>query len=99
MMHMYVLAVQGLSAEKEKGLATYLEKRGYGWWHWIENFWIIVTYSEENFSQKLIDLINEDNAHRIFLLQVHPEKKWHGVGPATDDKNMFEWLEENLKNV
>jgi len=37
----FVVGTESITAEQEKSFIDYIKDNGFGWWHWIPNFWLI----------------------------------------------------------
>jgi hypothetical protein len=92
----FVIAVDGLTSEQEKQLREFAGKHG-GWWHWIDNFWLLHSRDGESISAaKIRDRIVAINPSAKCVVFEFPEDlDW----AATGDKNakgrgMSDWLKE-----
>lgn len=91
------VALNPSSAENEKVFRDFLQAHGWGWWHWLANFWIIDTgalaYSPQQLSA---DLYRIFPVIYHFVAQLPPDASWWAYGPHTTGLDMFPWLQTNL---
>ena len=97
----FVVAIDGLTDAQENQVSElFLEK--YGWWHWIDGFWLLVDSTDELTPASIRGMIGtvKPTARRIVLevLEVSGQtSSWAGYGPTGDDHTMFKWLRETWK--
>lgn len=97
MKNFFIVAAQNLSKEQEKVLIAYLGQNGCGWWHWIENYWLIVDPRQILTTEIIRDEISRisNNQSRSLVLEVQANSNWNGYGPNSPERNMGKWLDEN----
>ncbi len=95
----FVIGVQGMTKDEENTFRKYLEEKGCGWWHWIDNLWLVVDAKGLLSAQKLRDDLDEIAPGKTHIsIEVKAEKTWAGFGPASKEKNgknMFNWFHKN----
>jgi hypothetical protein len=90
----FVVAADKLSTEQEKEFRRFLTQFG-GFWHWIDNFWLLAVGGEEDISVAQIrDKVHAINpASRIIVLEVGNDVDWAGRGKKNSaGKNQHDWL-------
>src|SRR6185369_12616702 len=101
MIRRFVVAVEGLTPQEVKTLNDYLHEFG-AYWHWIDNFWLLVVTQEREVSaSKIRERIAQMNGKaRSLVLEVGEDIDWSGRGsPRTDGKNQHDWLARNWSQI
>lgn len=77
----FVIAADKLTPDQEKEFKDFLHEFG-GYWHWIENFWLLVVEGDEDISsEKIRDKVKALNkASRVLVLEVGSDIDWAGSG-------------------
>jgi len=97
-MKLFLVASDSMSKEQETAFLQYIKSNGFGWWHWLENFWIIATSNNSISSYTIRDALNDSvPGLNNLVIEVENVDSWGGYGPKGDDKNMFKWLQDNMK--
>ncbi|ENG7518036.1 hypothetical protein ABVD55_001181 [Vibrio harveyi] len=92
-MRRFIVAAQGMSVDAEKQLKDYFQENGLGWWHWIENVWLITSNRDDINATDIHDKIDKSPVNvRVLVIEIDRSKDWTGYGPSTENNNMFEWL-------
>lgn len=90
----FIVAIDSSNNEINDKIIQYAKDNKFGWWHWIQDFWILSTYREVDAATIRNDL-NEITLNRKLILEVKEPGSWAGRGPNSDDENMFTWIKEN----
>ena len=99
-MRRFVIAAQGLSYENEQEFMEYVKSNEFGWWHWIDNFWLITTHDSRVTAGDIQTQLNKTSpTARNLVLEISDSKDWAAFGPNGDEasNNMFEWLHGEWK--
>jgi hypothetical protein len=68
-----VVTLNPSAPENEKVFRDFLQAHGWGWWHWLANFWIVDTGSSSYSSQELsADLQRISQLFTILLQNCRP---------------------------
>ena len=73
-----------------------MQQRGYGYWHWLSNTWLVVA-ADSTTPAEMYGLTQESYPSVFFLVnEVGNDRvnSWMGFGPNTEQRNMFEWLQQ-----
>lgn len=98
MKNRFVVGIDSMSTEQESAFVDYLRSNGYGWWHWINNFWLVVDISNTLTSAKLRDdLMEIAPKTNLLVIQIKGDHTWAGFGPSTKERNVFNWLHNSWK--
>ena len=90
----FVVAVQDLTADETRKISD-LFRGEYGWWHWIDGFWLVTDSSNRLSAEIIREEIGEAvGEKRRMILEVNPET-WSGFGPKSEDNDMFSWIHRN----
>lgn len=89
----FVVGIDTITEEQEKAFLEYLKTNSLAFWHWIDNFWLIVDRSEKFTAKKLRGEIKKlIPSERLLVIEVKGRGRWSGFGPKTEKRNMFNWL-------
>lgn len=92
----YIVAVDSSTKEQNNALVEFIRKNSLGWWHWLENFWLLTDF-RGNFSAKQIRHVINETHPKVYCIVIELNEHgdtWSGWGPRSDDRNMFKWLNE-----
>ena len=89
--------IDNSTTEQEEEFITYIKDNGFGWWHYINNSWLLST-NKDFTAKELRDavkgiFINENNL--VIELKGETDDTWSGFGPKSEKRNMFTWLKSN----
>lgn len=93
----FAVALDSYTDVQNKEFKAYIKDNGYGWWHWINGFWLLVDSTGELTAKKLRDDLGViyPGVHKLILELNGDDDTWSGYGPRTGDKDMFSWLNKN----
>jgi len=94
----YVVAVDRMTKKETDEFVAFLREKGLGWWHWINDFWLLVDRQDRVNAEQLREKLNEIAPERTKLvMEVREDLGWSGFGPnatGEDKNNMFRWLRD-----
>lgn len=90
----FAVAIDSMNAEDDQKLLDFVKANGYGWWHWIDNFWLLTTYNSSVTSVTLRDSLGQIIPKNKIVIEVSDGTAWAGFGPTGENKNMFSWLHD-----
>ncbi len=98
MKKVYAVALDSNEKEQNTAFKEFIKEHGYGWWYWIDGFWLITDSSGELTASKLRTYLNDyyPKIRRLVLELNANDIDWAGYGPTSEEKNMFGWLKRNL---
>ena len=88
----FVVAIDSMNKELDNKLLEYIKDNGFGWWHWIDNVWLLTTYKLDVSAVSIRNDLGYIIPNRKIVIEVHKSSAWAGYGPNTEEKNMFDWL-------
>lgn len=89
----FVVGVDSMSDEQEQKFLEYIRKNGYGWWHWLNNFWLIVDGEGKLTASQLRDTLKSIVPNvNLLVIDVEGKQNWSGFGPRSEERNMFNWI-------
>ncbi|WP_286816929.1 hypothetical protein [Marinobacter sp. UBA3607] len=93
----FVVALDSSTKEQDEKFKEYIKTNKYGWWHWIDGFWLLVDSSGQLTAKKLRSDLDEfyPRVRRVVLELRDNDDTWSGFGPKKDGKSMFDWLHRN----
>ncbi len=92
----FVIAINDSTKDQDELFLEYIGTNNFGWWHWIDNFWLLVD-SEGKITAKEL----HNNVMRIysnnfnFVMEVKEIPAWWAYGAKEEHRNMFTWIEEH----
>lgn len=92
----FLITLDSASSAQNKSFLDYLESKGFGWWHWIDNFWLIdageTTITAKDIRDKLCETHPNINN---FVMEIGSNyETWAAFGPNSEERNMFNWLND-----
>jgi hypothetical protein len=93
----FLIATDNLSRDDSRAVSDHIKALKVGWWHWIDNLWLIATEKDEVDATDLRDAIIELVAPaNVLVVEFAEPVTWAGYGPSTNRKNMFAWLQNHM---
>lgn len=90
----FIVAVDRPTAEQTRAISDLFRAR-YGWWHWIDGFWLLTDSTGTLNVSTIRDLLDQAApSKRNLVIQVE-HQAWAGFGPAGPKSDMFEWIRKN----
>ena len=92
----YIVAVDSSTKEQNDAFLEFIKVHKLSWWHWLENFWLIIDSREELTVKGIRDELNKmyPRIHNLVIELSEDAKKWAGYGPSSEERTMFKWLKE-----
>ncbi|KTS27614.1 hypothetical protein [Pantoea stewartii] len=93
----FAVALNSSSVEQNEKFKKFINENGLGWWHWIENFWLLTDPKGKFTASDIRDKLNEifPKVRCIVLSIDNEENSWSGYGPTSEKKNMFNWIRDS----
>jgi len=90
-MKRFVITLENSTELQNKKFREYIQKRGYGWWHWLTNIWLLVTDDNTNAAaiRDVLMVIYPDS--RSLVLEIPPG---HCSWANFAQKESFNWLND-----
>lgn len=97
----FIVSLDSETPEQEKEFVEYLRSNGCGWWHWINNTWMIVDSKGEQTASRLRDDLDKifPAVRKIVFELRGTDDTWSGFGPTGKEQNMFNWIKKNWKGA
>jgi hypothetical protein len=94
----FVVGITGLSSDDQTKFVEFLRKEGMGWWHWIDEVWLITSRSESVSAEQIRDYLHGlKTGTRCVVFEIDEDKSWAGFGPNKAPQDMFAWLKTTWK--
>jgi len=96
MSNRYLVAVSSSTKPQNDSFIDFINSHGLAWWHWIDNFWLIVDRAGKLDVEKLREGVGNSfpGVHHLVIEQNANGDIWAGFGPKSEERNMFKWLHE-----
>ncbi|MGA2475740.1 MAG: hypothetical protein ABSF73_03885 [Terriglobia bacterium] len=86
-----------VTPNQPQALLDFLRAKGYGWWHWFPNTWLVVDNSGTLNHTVLRDIAKIAYPGAFLLVLELPEGmngRWSGFGIASGPQDQFKWIQE-----
>jgi hypothetical protein len=90
----FVVAIDALTKPQQTRISQYVSEAGCGWWHWIENFWLLTTKQDNCNYEAFEDMLHEMSPNGRWVALERPEDITWRAGNATNPKGrkISDWL-------
>jgi len=90
----YIVGLDSSTEEQDDAFLQFINDNGLGWWHWLNNFWLITDSSGKFSAGEIRDELNESHpsVEKLVIELSDSGDTWSGFGPKSEDQNMFTWL-------
>ena len=94
MIKRFVVTLNSSTKEQNGAFIAFVKENGLGWWHWLDNFWLLTDRSGKFTAITIRDKADEfyPGVHKLVLQLDETGDTWAGFGPNTEKRNMFTWL-------
>ena len=97
MKRFFIIGIGPMTHAQTESLRDFIGGMGFGWWHWIDGMWLIVTDKADINATYIRDEIRKITPDAINLVVEVDPKDWVGIGPKSETRNMFQWLHTHWK--
>jgi hypothetical protein len=90
----FALMTQDATTAEQLAITDHFKAKGWGWWHWFTQGWLLVDGTGQSSVANVRDEINQicpDLRH--FVFEVVPGSAWAGLAPT----EWAEWFTANWK--
>jgi hypothetical protein len=93
----YIVCVNNSNKIQNEEFLKYLRQKKFGWWHYLDNTWLIVDTKGSSNVQEIRDKARDafSNEYNIIFELKEGQGTWAGFGPSSKNRNMFKWIKEN----
>ena len=96
MSRQYVIAIEGGSKELRDAITRRLAGAGYGYWHWMEDVWLVSGVPDDVTPQTMSEWLEKTpyfaNTHCLIIRVGTPTSYW-----GRNVKDSWEWMSKNWK--
>ena len=95
----FVVGIDQETSEDTSSFIEYIRQQGFGWWHWIDNFWLLTTRDTQVRTTTLRNKLKEITGGKTVIVMEVKSTKWATYGPSGegDSPNISKWLNSNWK--
>ncbi|GJL47090.1 hypothetical protein ACX3OY_22670 [Citrobacter farmeri] len=92
----FAVALDSSTDAQRAELRKFIKDNGLGWWHWINNFWLLTDQNGRLTAKDIRSKLGEicPGVRCVVLSLDKDGDAWSGFGPKSAEKNMFTWLKE-----
>ena len=93
----FVVAIQGGSADSRDKITQYVKGRGWGFWHWFDDVWLIAGVPEETTAKELYLHLSSlsKELETVSLLIFSMDKKESRSHWGRSNPDGWEWMRTN----
>lgn len=97
----FIVLLDGATDEKDNKFLSYVKDHNLAWWHWLSNSWLLIDYNDILSTEEIRDRLRQiyGDAVNNLVIELKQQGTWHGLGPGSGDRNMYEWLQDNWDKV
>lgn len=101
MSYQFIVGLNSSTKEQNEYLLDFIKQHRMAWWHWIDNFWLLIDYDEKFSTVEVRDQLNKTHPgiHTIVIRLKEASTNWAGFGPSSKERDMFEWLKNAWDKV
>ena len=85
--------------DQDASFLKWLKGEGIGYWHWLSHCWLLVNNAghlrASVIRDKAEDIYGRPNLMVLELKGSSESDTWSGLGPKSENHNMFEWIRSN----
>ena len=98
MKRFFIIGLDPITKEETRGIEEWLSSNEAYWWHWLDGMWLVVSRDSDISVSYIRDNVRDiTNRTTNLVVEVEPVT-WSGLGPSSDERNMFSWIHQNWKN-
>lgn len=94
----FIILIDNTDSDKDDKFIEFVKEEKLGWWHYLNNSWLIKT-SKEIRAKDLRDKVREIYNENCLVIEIREDgaDTWSGFGPKGENRNMFTWIHKNWK--
>ena len=93
----FAIGLQAATPAQEAAFRSHLETIGAGWWHWIPNFWLVISWNDGTSAENFRDALKEcAPGCNSMVIEIEGTATWYGFGPI--EGTFFGWMHETWKH-
>lgn len=94
-MRKFVVCIDGETSNDVSAIKEYVGNQKFGWWHWIDNVWLLTTSNPEIKATDIRDAIRKLSESKwVIVIEVN-SVTWAAYGPETSERSMSKWIKEH----
>ena len=92
----FVVGIDEETPEDVSSFLNYIKQQRFGWWHWIDNTWLLTTYNEQVTVVEIRDRLREITGKKTVVVIEVKSVAWATYGPMGegDSKNISRWIRD-----
>jgi len=88
------MMAEEVTKEQRDAITAFVKAKGFGFWHWVGNAWLLSTDAKEWTAEKLRDELRTLASGPLLLVLEVKGGTWSAFGT----KGRFDWLHKNWKD-
>lgn len=96
----FIIGIDESNEDQNQEFLNFLKANDFGWWHWIDNLWLLTTDSDKHDAVSLSNKLNSiyPSIRRLVIELNKDGDTWAGFGPSSKVANMFDWLNSDWED-
>ncbi|WP_193014287.1 MULTISPECIES: hypothetical protein [Gammaproteobacteria] len=92
----FIIGLNSTTEQQIDEIKKFVKSNGFGWWSWLNNFWLLTSSKEDMSASFLRDKLQEIcPGTRMLVIEMNKDgDTWSGFGPNSENKDMFKWMNE-----
>ena len=92
----FIVLIDAKISRDEKKFLSWIKSEKLGWWHWIDNVWLLTNNKGHLQASQIRDKLHEVFGGRNLVIELTDSSDtWSGRGPKRENSNMFKWIHDN----
>lgn len=90
----FIVLIERSTKDQNESFLSWIKGQKLSWWHWFQNVWLLSNSSGSFSAESIRDNVKEFYpGANIFVEELREgEGTWAGLGPNSEERNMFSWL-------
>ena len=91
----FVVIIAGETDADTSAIVEYAKANRYGWWHFIRNNWLLISYNILHSAAQIRDDLRKLTGEKnLVVLEVTGSTTWAAFGPSVEGNNISQWIQE-----
>ena len=97
-MRRFIVLVNGETPQNVSSLIEYATQEGFGWWHWIDNAWLLTTRNTQLKADHIRDKFRSLSGDKWVVVIEVEHVTWATYGPV-GKKKISKWIKEQWSKL
>lgn len=95
----FIVTTNPTTVEQDEVFQRWINDQGFGWWHWLNQTWLLIDFSGRWTASEIRDRLLEGIPKlRCLVIELNESgDTWAGFGPTAAGQDMFSWIRSAWK--